>query len=211
MSKLKRIFENEEFDLNSAIKKTYIDNGIGCLAVKIEKYDDVISRFSGEGFECLNHEFYSFLDRNIRYIPSNVPILLQIYGCQLTEKQKELIVENIREHYSYKLGEIIEENRNKIKKIIIFALLAFAFLVLYLKTQNINNMLSDSLNLVFCFFGSAVITFVATDLDGPRKRRARAGQLANMYITIEEELNDNPITDEDKEIIYSFIKKKKSN
>lgn len=211
MSKIKKIFEKKNFDLNSAIKKTYIDNGVGCLAVKIRKYDDVINRFSGEGFESLNREFYSFVDNNIKYIPSNVPILLQIYGCKLNDKQKKSIVENIREHYSYKLGEVIEENRTKIKKIAVFAILAFIFLALSLVTEDRLDMLSSSLNLIFCFFGSAVITFVVTDLDGPKKRRIRAGQIANMYITIEEKYNSNPITEEDKKIIYSFINRSPIN
>lgn len=206
MKKISRVFEDKYFDLNSAVKKSYIDNGIGCLAVRIKKYDDVISRYSGKEYECLNHEFYSYLDRNIQYIPEDVPILLQVYGCKLKQKQKEIIVENIREHYSYKLGEVIEANEAKVKKMCIFGLLAFACLLLSLATEDLSNVISDFLNLAFCFYGSAVITFLATDIKGSKQRRIRAAQIANMYITIEEKYNDAPITENDKKIIYSFIK-----
>lgn len=36
MKKIHKEFEKEYFDLNSAINKSYIDNGVGCLAVKIK-------------------------------------------------------------------------------------------------------------------------------------------------------------------------------
>ena len=206
--KRNRIFENKYFDLQSAIKKDYIDNGIGCLAAKITKYEDVISRYSGEGYECLNPEFYHYINRNVQYIPSDIPILLQIYGCKLTKKQQELITDNIREHYSYKLGEVIEENKNKTKRVGTFVVLASIFLILSLITEDVYEYVSSFLNLAFCFYGSSVITFFATGAVGSKNNRIRAAQLANMYITIEEELNTNHITEEDKKIIYSSIKEK---
>ena len=203
--KISRIFENKYFDLNRAINKSYMSNGVGCLAAKVESFDDIISRFSGEGYECLNHEFYSYLDRNLQYIPDDVPILLEVYGCKFTKEQKEIIIENIREHYQYKLGEVIEANRAKLLRIGTFLVLTILLLIGYIATES-NTYISDSLNLAFVFFGSAVISFIATDLTGPRQRRARAGQLANMYIVIEEKINKNPVTDEDKKIIYDFLK-----
>ena len=206
--KTNRIFENKYFDLEGAIKKDYIDNGIGCLAVKISNYDDVISRYSGEGYECLNPEFYHYINRNVQYIPSNIPILLQIYGCKLTKKQQEIITDNVREHYSYKLGEVIEENKSKTKRIASFLVLASLFLILSLVTEDVSDYVSNFLNLAFCFYGSSVITFFATGMVGSKQNRIRAAQLANMYITIEEELNTNHITEEDKKIIYTSLKEK---
>ena len=203
--KISRIFENKYFDLNKAINKSYLSNGVGCLAAKVEKFDDIISRFSGEGYECLNHEFYSYLDRNLQYFPDDVPILLEVYGCKFTEEQKEIIIENIREHYQYKLGEVIQANRAKLLRIGTFTVLTILLLIGYISTAS-NTYISDSLNLAFVFFGSAVISFIATDLTGPKQRRKRAGQLANMYIVVEEKLNTNPITEEDKKIILEFLK-----
>ena len=209
---ISRIFEKKYFDLNTAINKSYMSNGVGCLAAKVRSFDDIISRFSGEGYECLNHEFYSYLDRNLQYIPDDVPIFLEIYGCKFTDEQKAIIIENIREHYQYKLGEVIRANKEKIFRITVFMILAVLLLIAYIATES-NSYISDSLNLAFVFFGSAVISFLATDLTGPRQRRARAGQLANMYIVVEEKLNTNPISDEDKKIIYDFLKEanKKDN
>lgn len=208
MKKIHKEFEKEYFDLNSAINKSYIDNGVGCLAVKIKKFSDVISRYSGKGYECLNHEFYSYLDRNLKYIPDNVPILVQIYGCKLKQKEKEIIVENVREHYQYKLGEVIEANNAKMKKIAIYFALAIIFLILSIVTEKYE-MLSDFLNLAFWFYGSTVVTYFAVDIRGTKKARARAGQIANMFILIDEKLDTNPITEKDKEIIYSKINNKK--
>ena len=208
MKKIHKEFEKEYFDLNSAINKSYIDNGVGCLAVKIKKFSDVISRYSGKGYECLNHEFYSYLDRNLKYIPDNVPILVQIYGCKLKQKEKEIIVENVREHYQYKLGEVIEANNAKMKRIAIYFALAIIFLILSIVTEKYE-MLSDFLNLAFWFYGSTVVTYFAVDIRGTKKARARAGQIANMFILIDEKLDTNPITEKDKEIIYSKINNKK--
>lgn len=205
MNKISKVFAKKYFDLNKAIDKSYIDNGIGCLAVKITKFNDVISRYSGEGYECLNHEFYSYLDRNIQYIPNDVPILLQVYGCKLTQKQKEIIIENVREHYQYKLGEVIENNNNTVRKNVIFFALAIVFLILFIALED-NEMISSFLNLVFWFYGSSVVTFFAVDVRRARKARARAGQIANMYITIDEKYNSNPITEEDKKIIYEYLR-----
>lgn len=205
MKKIKHVFEEQYFDLNKEVNKIYVDNGIGCIAVRIKKYSDVISRYSGKGYECLDHEFYSYLDRNLRYIPADVPILLQVYGCKLKEKEKEIIVENIREHYAYKLGEVIEENNEKRLKIILYAVLGAIFFTLSIVTENISDMLSNFLNLAFWFYGSTVVTYFAVDMRGARVKRRRAGQIANMYITIEEKLNANPISEEDKEIIFKSL------
>ena len=204
---LSRILENKYFDLNKAVDRSYMSNGVACLAVKIKSYDDVISRYSGDGYECLNHEFFSYLDRNIRYIPEDVPILLQVYGCELPDEHKEIIAYNIREHYLYKLGEVIEENSARVKKMIIFLVFSIVFLALSILTEEKYAMLSSFLNLAFWFYGSAVVTFLAVEIAGNRKKRTRAAQIANMYITIEKEYNDAPITEEDKKIIIDFIKK----
>lgn len=205
MKKIKHVFEEQYFDLNKEVNKIYVDNGIGCIAVRIKKYSDVISRYSGKGYECLDHEFYSYLDRNLRYIPADVPILLQVYGCKLKEKEKEIIVENIREHYAYKLGEVIEANNEKRLKIILYAVLGAIFFTLSIITENISDMLSNFLNLAFWFYGSTVVTYFAVDMRGARVKRRRAGQIANMYITIEEKQNANPISEEDKEIIFKSL------
>lgn len=205
MKKIKHVFEEQYFDLNKEVNKIYVDNGIGCIAVRIKKYSDVISRYSGKGYECLDHEFYSYLDRNLRYIPADVPILLQVYGCKLKEKEKEIIVENIREHYAYKLGEVIEANNEKRLKIILYAVLGAIFFTLSIITENISDMLSNFLNLAFWFYGSTVVTYFAVDMRGARVKRRRAGQIANMYITIEEKLNANPISEEDKEIVFKSL------
>ena len=206
MAKKSRIFETQYYNLGESITKYYMDNGIGCLAAKISSYNDAISKYSGEGYECLNHEFYSYLDRNLQYIPENVPILLQIYGCKLTKEQKASIIENIREHYQFKLGEVIEENKEKFKKIAIFLILAMIFFPLSVITEETNELLSNFLNLAFWFYGSSVVTYFAVELKGARNNRTRAGQFANMYITIDEKLNKNPITDKDKQIITDYVK-----
>ena len=206
MARLSRTFETQYYNLNESIKKYYMDNGIGCLAAKISNYNDAISKYSGEGYECLDHEFYSYLDRNLQYIPENVPILLQIYGCKLKDEQKASIVENIREHYQFKLGEVIEANKEKFKKIGVFLILAMIFFPLSVITEEKYEMLSNFLNLAFWFYGSSVVTYFAVELRGAKKARTRAGQFANMYITIDEKLNKDPITDKDKQIITDYVK-----
>ena len=204
--KISRIYERKYFDLNKAVNKSYMSNGVGRLAAHVGNYNDIISRFSGKGYECLNYDFYSYLDRNLQYIPYNVPILLEVYGCKFTDKQKENIVENIREHYQYILGEVIQAERAKLIKNITFLLLTIIFLIGYIATKS-NAYISDSLNLAYIFFGSAVVSFIATDLTGPRQRRLRAAQFANMCIVIDEKLDLSPITDEEREKIINYIKK----
>ena len=203
--KISKIYERKYFDLNKAVNKSYMSNGVGRLAAHVSNYNDIISRFSGKGYECLNHEFYSYLDRNLQYIPDNVPIVLDVYGCKFTDQQKETIVENIREHYQYKLGEVIQAEKANLLKNLVFLILTILFLIGYISTKS-NTYISDSLNLAFIFFGSAVVSFIATDLTGPRQRRLRAAQFANMYIVIDEKIDLNPITDKEKEILINYIK-----
>lgn len=207
MKNLKKVFEQQYFDLDKEIKRSYIDNGIGCLNIKVDDYYDIMNRYAGEGYECLNPEFYTFVDNNVQYIPMNVPILLQIYGCTFTKKQKESIIETIREYYLYKLGLAIEEHKASIKKLLTFFVLAILFLTLSIVTENDHEGLSTFLNLVFCFYGSSVITFFAAGYKANKTKRIRFGQLTNVYVYIDKELDNNPITDKDKEMIYSFLKK----
>lgn len=213
MAKLNKTFENKYYDINSSIDKYYMNNGVGCLAVKIKKFNDAISRYSGKGYECLDHEFYSYLDRNLRYIPDNVPILLQVYGCKLKEKEKIIIIENIREHYQFKLGEVIEENKLRFKKIMVYLVLAMIFFPLSVITEDSYEMLSNFLNLAFWFYGSSVVTYLAVELKKAKQARARAGQIANMFIDISEKYDDSSISDENKKIITDFVKEanKKDN
>lgn len=206
MKKLKKVFEQQYFDLDKAIKKSYMDNGVGCLNVKVKNYYDIMNRYAGEGYECLNPEFYTFVDSNIQYIPMNIPILLQIYGCEFSPKQKEKIIETIREYYSYKLGQVIEEHKASVKKLGTFFILAIIFLTLSIVTENTHEGLSTFLNLVFCFYGSSVITFFAAGYKANKTKRIRFGQLMNVYVMIGKELDSAPITDKDKETIYSFLR-----
>lgn len=209
MNNLKKLFEKKNFDLNEEISKSYIENGVGCFAVKIKKYEDAISFYAGEGYECLNNDFAAYLDGNIRFIPSDVPILLQVYGCKLKEKQKKIIIQSIREHYLYKLGLVIEENKAKRRKISIFIILAAIFFLLTVLTESVSDFLSDFLNLAFWFYGSAVVTYFAVDLKGAIANRRRAGQIAYMYITVEEKLNTAPLTDKYKNLILEFIEEER--
>lgn len=205
MNNLKKMFEKKNFDLNEEVEKSYIENGVGCFAVKINKYEDAISKYSGENFECLETKFCSYLDGNISFIPANVPILLQVYGCKLSEEKKKTIIQSIREHYSYKLGLVIEENKAKQKKNMIFVVLACIFFLLSVAVEDYSDLLSNFLNLAFWFYGSSVVTYLAIDLKGMRDKRRRAGQLANMYITVEEKLNTAPLTDKYRDMIFDYI------
>lgn len=204
MKKLKKVFEEQYFDLDKAVKKSYMDNGVGCLNVKVKNYYDIMNRYAGEGYECLNPEFYTYVDSNIQYIPMNVPIILQIYGCEFSSKQKEKIIETIREYYSYKLGQVIEEYKTSIKKLFTFFILAIVFLSLSIITESAHEGLSTFLNLVFCFYGSSVITFFAAGYKANKTKRIRFGQLMNVYVVIEKELDNSPITDKTKKQFILF-------
>lgn len=206
MKRISRVFGEQYFDLDKAVKKSYIDNGVGCLNIKVKNYHDIINPYSGEGYECLNPTFYSYVDNNVQYIPMNVPILLQIYGASFNSKQTEIIIEAIREYYAYKLGQAIEEHKASIKRLVLLFVLSIIFLALSIITEDKHEGLSSFLNLAFCFYGSSVIAFFAAGYKANKAKRIRFGQLTNVYVVIGKEVNNSPITDKDRDTIYSAVK-----
>ena len=78
----------------------------------ISNYNDIINTYNAKDQESLNPDFVEFLHDAADPIPDECPLVLNVIGDFLSEEEKKIVTEIIRDDFSYKLG-IIEKEKNE--------------------------------------------------------------------------------------------------
>ena len=113
-----KLFESRKSNIDSRIRRGYIENGIATVNCCISGYHDVISTYSSKGQESLNFDFVNYLEDSAEPIPDEYPLVLNIIGDCLSDEEKNTIEETIYEVFTYKLG-MVEKEREKESKVFI--------------------------------------------------------------------------------------------
>ena len=98
-----KLFESRKSNIDSRIRRGYIENGIATVNCCISGYHDVISTYSSKGQESLNFDFVNYLEDSAEPIPDEYPLVLNIIGDCLSDEEKNTIEETIYEVFTYKL------------------------------------------------------------------------------------------------------------
>lgn len=205
--KIIRLFESRKGNLNYRIHRDYLKNGIVTIPCQISGYNDVISTYSVKDYETLNPEFVDYLNSAAEITPPECPLILNIVGGCLSEEEKKIIDEIIRDDLAYHLG-IVE---NKIKRhtriffsFLISLLAAGLFLWISIPMADVPR---ELLFILFWFAGETICDYVFLTGHELRRDRILAGRLASIKVVFSENYETPNYTESDIDQLYSEIEK----
>ena len=112
-----RLFESRKSHIDFRIKRDHIENGIATVHCCISGYNDIFNPYSAKSQEGLNFDFVDYLQNIAEPIPDEYPLVLNIIGNCLSDEEKKIIAENIRDDFYYKLGNVEKELEREFKMV----------------------------------------------------------------------------------------------
>lgn len=123
-------FNKTKFNYNKFVRDFYLEKNTAYVSVKVDNYNDVISKYSISNYEWLNPEFADYVEETAYYIPIQYDIALDING-HFTKEQEEVIKKTIKAYFGIKLGDAQNDlDTNKLLNILLFVV-AVLFLIIF--------------------------------------------------------------------------------
>jgi len=202
-----KIFKRKRIDYSKYVKDFYLENGLAYISCNIEDYYDIIDKYSVEGYEWLNSQFAHFLETNAHYIPVEYPIVLEICGECLTDKQQAAVTETIADYYSLKLGDhqlALSDNLRKSMVLLFFGLL-LAGVIWLLRSINLIGSIKELILILFWFFTWEFANLAWLERSDLNAVKTEAGQLASIKVVFKETFIDIPADQAEVEQIIAEI------
>ncbi len=112
------------------------------MAYKADSIYDIVCHYSMEGYEVLSSAFTGFIDEVAPHLPKGYPAVLEIMGCDFTDKEKETIKRAIWNHYHIRLSGIKKADRSALVRMLWFAIsFILSGILLFLVDGNTENVL----------------------------------------------------------------------
>ena len=208
LEKNKRRIRRMKVDYNKYVKDFYLEDGLAIISCNVNGYNDIIDRYSVEGYEWLNDSFARFLESNAFYIPFEYPIVLEICGTKFNRKQREVITETIHDYYELKLGDKQMELNDNTRRIITFMVIAGLFTLLFTFVQGWqqDSFVVQFILIMLWFFIWGLSDMVVTDRSELKEDKMAIAQLASTVVRFREEFSDEPYDEFEQEKIYQELK-----
>ncbi|MBR3350843.1 MAG: hypothetical protein IKG35_01850 [Erysipelotrichaceae bacterium] len=208
LEKNKRRIRRMKVDYNKYVKDFYLEDGLAIISCNVNGYNDIIDRYSVEGYEWLNDSFARFLESNAFYIPFEYPIVLEICGTKFNRKQREVITETIHDYYELKLGDKQMELNDNTRRIITFMVIAGLFTLLFTFVQGWqqDSFVVQFILIMLWFFIWGLSDMVVTDRSELKEDKMAIAQLASTVVRFREEFIDEPYDEFEQEKIYQELK-----
>lgn len=205
--KVGELFESRKGKMDELLARDFIDNGIATFPVKISSYYDVIHPLSARRYETLNQDFSEIIELGAGVIPPDYPIVLNILEDCLTEEERKIIVDTIREYYAYKLGMVEKDLKRHTKRFLFMTvgLVVSAFL-LWL-SEGLDDISRELFFVLFWFMGDTLCDYILLTGHDLRRDRRAAGQLASIKVTFSKSFDESDYTKEEVEKLHSEIEK----
>lgn len=202
-----RLFERRRAHLDYRIKQDYVSHGIATIPCRISGYGDIINPYSDTGYETLNTDFFDYLTTAADVTPDKCPLVLNIIGNCLSQKEKDTIVEVIRDDLAYELG-IVEKEEKQHVRIFIFMLIGLIIsgAVLWF-TKSLADEPRELLFIPFWFMGETLCDYIFLTGHDLRRQRRLAGRLASIKVVFSERYKAPDYTESDVDHLYSEIEK----
>ena len=199
-------FKRKSVDVAKFVKDLYVENGMAYISCNAEKYNDIINKHSVEGYEWPNGHFIEFINDNAQFVPTEYPIILEICGCDFSEKQQECIEATLSDYYALQLGNAqLALQRNTRESIVLFILGLLAILGIIFGIQGtLGSVWEIFLVLLWFFIWEFLDTFVFERSEYLEKK-LEAAQMASMKVTFKKKFVDNPVKPEEEEQILQEI------
>ena len=151
--KVGKLFESRKGRMDDLLRRDFINNGIVTFPCKISSFYDIVHPFSVRRYETLNQDFADFLELGASVVPPECPIVVNIIEDCLTEEERKIVVETIREYYSYKLGMVENEEKRHTKRfLIMFVGLVLSGFLLWL-SEGLDEISRELFFILFWFMG----------------------------------------------------------
>ncbi|MBQ6297551.1 MAG: hypothetical protein IJK81_07650 [Selenomonadaceae bacterium] len=146
----------------------------------ISNYNDIINTYNAKDQESLNPDFVEFLHDAADPIPDECPLVLNVIGDFLSEEEKKIVTEIIRDDFSYKLG-IIEKEQEREFKFFVFMLIGSIVggLLMWL-TDFLDEAPREIFIVFFWFFGDRIFEYLFITRHELRQEQRLAGRLASI-------------------------------
>ncbi len=205
--KIIKLFESRRVNLDARLRQDYVKNGIATLPCHISDYNDIISQYSVNGYETLNMEFADFLKTCVEFASPEIPIVLNIIGDCLSDKEKKTIKETIRETFEYELGMVEKEEKRHTKVFILMTVgLILSGILLYF-THSLDEESRELFFIPFWFMGDTLCDYIFLTGYDIRHNRRMAGRLASIKVVFSDKYEEPNYTDNDVDKLYSEIEK----
>jgi len=202
-----RRFRTKSVDVAKFVRELYVDHGLAYISCNVNDYNDIIDKYSVEGYEWLNESFARFVEENANYVPTEYPIILEICGKKFNKKERECIEETIADYYALKMGDVqlaLENNRNKSLFLLGLGILS-ALIFFIISRAAINTVLSEMSVIFFWIFIWDFAETAIFDRADLIEDRTEAAQIASMKVTFQVEFEDGPVEPEEEKAILKEV------
>ncbi len=200
-----RLFDRKKSQIDSRIRRDYIESGIATVNCCISGYHDVISTCSAKDQESLNYDFIDFLESSAEPIPDEYPLVLNIIGNCLSDEEKETIEETIYEVFCYKLG-MVEKEQERESKVFIFRIVGSIIAgILLAITAFIEHLPQEIFLVLFWFFGDRMFQSIFVTRRELRKEKRLAGRLASIKVIFSDTCEKRHYTEDEIYKLYAEL------
>lgn len=199
-------FSQKTINYAKYMREIYIENGLAFISCKVNNINDIVDRYSVDGYEWLDESFARYIESNAAYIPTEYPIVLEIIGGHFSAEQKNTIEETILDYYGLALGDKQIELYRNLRRIILIALISVlvAGVAWFLDAFSYNTIFQESIMILVWFFVEDLVELIIERVD-LREEKTDAAQLASVAIRFSDKFNDDPVPDEEAEEIIAEI------
>ena len=204
-SNFTKLFDQKKSRIDSRIKRDYIENGIATVHCKISSYNDIISSYSVKDQENLNLDFIEYLQDVAGPIPDEYPLVLNIIGDFLSDDEKRIIAENIRDEFLYKLGIVEKEHEREFKLFISMIIGLIVSGILLWLTSSLDEVPREIFIVFFWFFGDRMFEYLFITGYELKKERRLAGRLASIKVIFSDKYEKIHYTEDEIHKLYAEL------
>ena len=188
-------------------EKYLISQGMIHMAYRAESIYDIICHYSAEGYELLDGAFVAFIDEIMPHLPKNLPVVLEISGCKLTQAEERRIEEAIEHHYRIRLAGIEHQNHRNLVRMSWFVIsFLLSAILLFQVGENTDFLLTQFAYVPFWFFGYRILASLNLDLMPYLRQRHACRQIVTMKVMFSGPEIRNEIPPEEAEAYQAAIR-----
>ena len=205
--KVGQLFESRKGRIDDLLHRDFINNGIATFPIKISSYYDVIHPNSVRGYETLNPDFADLIELGAGVVPPEYPIVVNILEECLTDEERNIIVQTIREYYAYKLGLVEKDLKRHTKRFVFMSVgLVLSAILLWL-SEGLEEISRELFFVLFWFMGDTLCDYILLTGHDLRRDKRAAGQLASIKVTFSKSFDESDYTNAEVDKLHSEIEK----
>jgi len=181
---LKKAYAHKKFEHKEVVNHYLMSNGVAHFVCVVRNRDEIINHFSPKGYELLSDEFSSYISESSLNLPDNVPVLIEITGCEFSEEDQDAIRNAIWSKYEL-LASYKQKQRNNSKlRVVWFALILtiVCICIVLLKDTTRNQIYLNLFFILFYFFGDFIIRTPLLENKNINKERIKYIQLSRARV-----------------------------